>query len=78
MFIEQHYCIAGLQLLEYQFALGSFLLFLRETLGVLEFRNRQELEGHVVADAINVVVDACLEMLVGGFTYENQNRFHNF
>ena len=64
--VEQHHGVLWLYLFEYQFALSRLLLFLRETLGVLELRDGHDIEGHIVADACGIVADACLEMLVVG------------
>ena len=72
MFVEQHDGVACLYLTHDEFALCRLLLVLGETLGVLEFRDGDEFEGHVVADARDIVVDACLEVLVGGLTHEYQ------
>ena len=72
MFVEQYNGVGGLQLLEDEFALGSLLLLFREILGVLELGDGDEFEGHIVADALNVVVDACLEVLVGGLAHEDE------
>ena len=66
MLVEQHHGVAGLNLFQNQFALGGFLLCLRQALGVFEFGDGYELERHVMTDAIYIIVDACLEMLVGG------------
>ena len=72
MFVEQYNGVGGLQLLEDEFALGSLLLLFREILGVLELGDGDEFEGHIVADALNVVVDACLEVFVGGLAHEDE------
>ena len=72
VFVEQYDGIRGLQLFEDEFTLGGLLLFFREILGVFKLRDGDEFEGHVVADALNVVVDACLEVLVGGLAHENE------
>ena len=76
MLVEQYDGVRGLQLFEDEFTLSGLLLFFREILSVLEFGDGDELEGHIVADALNVVVDACLEMLVGGFPHENEKGLH--
>ena len=76
MLVEQYDGVRGLQLFEDEFTLSGLLLFFREILGVLEFGDGDELERHIVADALNVVVDACLEMLVGGFPHENEKGLH--
>ena len=63
-------------MLEYQFALSLFLLFLAETLGVFKFRNGDYLEGHVVVDALHIVVDTGYEVLVHRLAYLNQYCLH--
>ena len=71
MLIEQDQGIRSLYLLENQFAFCRFLLFFREAFRVLEFWNHHEFEGHIVTDATDIVVDACLEMFVVGLTHED-------
>ena len=78
MLIEQNYRVRWLYLLEYQFAFGCFLLFFCKALGVLEFRDDDEFERHIVTDALHIITDARLEMLVGGLTHEYQQRLHLF
>jgi hypothetical protein len=77
MLIEQHNGVAGLNLFQDKFALGLFLLILRQTLGILEFGDGYQFERHVVAYAVAIVVDARLEVLVGGLANQYQESFHN-
>lgn len=70
--VEQYHRVRRLRLLEYQITLGRLLLFLRQTLRVLQLRDGHDLERHVVTNALHIVTDACLEMLVGGLTHEYQ------
>ena len=70
--VEQYHRVRRLRLLEYQITLGCLLLFLRQTLRVLQLRDGHDLERHVVTNALHIVTDACLEMLVGGLTHEYQ------
>ena len=78
MFVEQDNGVGRLDELQDLLSLGRLLLVLREALRILEFRNRDELEGHVVTDTLGIVGDACLEVAVGGLTHEDQQRLHIF
>ena len=51
---------------------------LGEVLGVFQFRDDDDFEGHIVLDACGVVVDSGGEVPVGGLTDEYQSRFHLF
>ena len=77
MLIEQHNGVAALNLFQNEFALGLFLLVLALTLGVLELGDGYEFERHIVADAVAIVVDARLKVLVGGLANQYQESFHN-
>ena len=68
--IEKYYGIRGLQLSEDEFALGLFLLLLGEILGVFQFGYGGDVERHIVAYALSIVVDASHKMFVGGTPYE--------
>ena len=76
MLVEQHDGVRCLDLLHDQFALGHFLLFLREALRILELGDGDKLEGHVVADPPGVVADASLEVAVGRLAHEYQYCLH--
>ena len=76
MFVEQYNGVGWLYLFEDQFALGRLLLVFREALGILQLGDDRQLEGHVMADAIDIIADACLEMLVGGLAYQNEDGLH--
>lgn len=53
-----------------QLTFTCLLLFLAEIFRVLDFRNRDDSKGHIMPDALNIVVDASYEMLVYGFPNE--------
>jgi len=57
-----------LQLLENQFTLGLLLLIFRKILGVFQFGDGHHLKGHVMIDALNIIINACREVFVDGFT----------
>lgn len=76
VFIEQHDGITGLQLFQDQFSLGGFLLFLRQALRILQFWYCHEFEGHIVPDALHIVCNPCLEVLIRRLPHQNQNRLH--
>ena len=62
--IHQYHGVRRLNQFQNQFTLPFLLLLFAETLGVLEFRNRCYVEGHIVGDALGIILDARYEMLV--------------
>ena len=70
MFVEQHHRVGRLQLLQQQFALLGLLLLFRKVFGVSELGNHFDLERHVMAYALCVIVDAGNEMLVLGLSHQ--------
>ena len=76
--IQQHHGVGGLNQLEYQFSLALLLLLFAEALGVLELRYRGDMEGHVVGDALGIVLDARHEVLVDGLSDQYQFCLHAF
>ena len=77
VFVEQNHGIGRLQLLEYQLALHRLLLLLREILGIAELGDCDYVEGHVVANALGIVADARLKVLVGSLAYEYEVSLHS-
>ena len=78
VFIKEYNGIGGLQLFENELAFGLFLLFFAKALCILQFRNGDYVKGHVVVDALHVVVDADYEVLVHRFPYLNQYSLHGY
>ena len=76
VFVQQDNGIGGLQLAQDEFSLRLLLLFFRQVLSVLEFRYGDDVKGHVVVDAPDIVVDAGHEVLVDGFTNLYENSLH--
>ena len=74
--IHQHHGVRRLNQFQNQFTLPLLLLLFAETLGVLEFRNRCYVEGHVMGDALSIILDARNEMLVYGLADQYQFSFH--
>jgi hypothetical protein len=74
--IHQHHGIGRLNQFQNQFTLPFLLLLFAETLGVLELRNRCYIEGHIVGDALGIILDARNEMLVYGLADQYQFSFH--
>lgn len=74
--IHQHHGIRRLNQFQNQFTLPFLLLLFAETLGVLELRNRCYIEGHIVGDALGIILDARNEMLVYGLADQYQFSFH--
>ena len=52
------------KLFQYQFSFSLLLLLLAETFGVFQFWYGDNLKGHVVVDALHIVVNAGYEVLV--------------
>ncbi len=74
--VHEYDGVGGLELSGYEFALHLLLLLLGEVFRVLQLRNGDDLERHVVAYALGIVADAGGKMLVGGLSYEYQYCFH--
>ena len=74
--IEEDNGVRGLQHLEDQLTLRLLLLVFREVLGVLELRNGHKLEGHIVIDALHIIINTRYEMLIDGLTDLYQQCFH--
>lgn len=74
--VHEHDGIGGLELSGYEVALHLLLLFLDEVFSVLQLRYGDDLERHVVAYALGIVVDAGGKMLVGSLSYEYQYGLH--
>ena len=73
--VKQYYVVARLQLFLDEFCLLRFLLVGREGLGVAQLWNHLQAERHIVTQALRVVVDERLYVLVGGFTYDEEREF---
>ncbi len=76
MLVEQDDGVRGLQLFKDQFSLALFLLFLREVLGIFQFRNGDNLEGHIMSNTFYIVVYAGYEVLIDGLAYLYENSLH--
>ena len=68
--------VGGLQLFQYELALGRFLLVFAEMLGVSQFGNGQDVERHIVTDALCIVADARHEVLARRLTDLYQYGLH--
>ena len=64
MLIQQHHMIARLKLLQNQFPLLLFLLVSRKVLGVLEFRNDDDVEAYVMLHTCSIIINQINEMLI--------------
>ena len=62
---------------EDEFSLTLLLLLFAEALGVLELRDGSDGEGHVVGDALGIILDASDEMLVDGLSDQNEFCLHD-
>ena len=69
MLIEQHDGVLRLNLMQYEVALLLLLLFLAEALCAAQLGDDADAEGHVVAYALGIVVDAGLKVFVGRSPY---------
>ena len=76
VFIHQHHGIRRLNLLQNQFTLPFLLLLFAKALGILELRDGGDAEGHVVGDALGIILDARHEMLVHGLSDQYQFCLH--
>ena len=74
--IHQHHGIRRLNLLQNQFTLPFLLLLFAEALGILELRDGSDVEGHVVGDALGIILDARHEMLIHGLSDQYQFCLH--
>ena len=70
MLIHEDNRIRRLQLVEDQFSFPRLLLFLTEIFRVLDVRDGDDRKWHIMPYALNIVVDACHEMLVRSFSYQ--------
>ena len=67
--IQQHDGVLWLNLMQYEVALLLLLLFLAEALCAAQLGDDADAEGHVVAYALGIVVDAGLKVFVGRSPY---------
>ena len=75
--IHQHHGVRRLNQFQNQFTLPFLLLLFAEALGVLELRDGSDVEGHVVGDALGIILDASDEMLVDGLSDQNEFCLHD-
>ena len=74
--VEEHQRVGGLHLLQDQLPLLLLLLRLGERGRGPQFGYGDDLEGHVVADAVSVVVDGVGIEFVAGLPHKDERRFH--
>ena len=70
MLIKQNDSVLWLQLFQDEFTFLLLLLILSQAFCVLQLRNGQQFERHIVAYTLYVVIDGGLEMLVRGLANE--------
>ena len=75
--IQQDDGVGWLDEVEDEFSLTLLVLLFAEALGVLELRDGSDGEGHVVGDALGIILDASDEMLVDGLSDQNEFCLHD-
>ena len=75
--IQQDDGVGWLDEFEDEFSLTLLLLLFAEALGILELRDGSDGEGHVVGDALGIILDASDEMLVDGLSDQNEFCLHD-